>query len=377
MNMALRFPSGFTSSFTSGFTSILVLALSMAGGARAAPATVLAPQIAGDYVKAQQRVDIGGGRKLNLHCRGDGPVTVLFDAGHADWSNAWALVQPAVSAKGRACTYDRAGLGYSDAAQRPATPDNVIEDLRALIKNAGIKGPLVLVGHSLGGYNMKHFAAAYPAEVAALVLVDPSEERVAARLRPAVAARFGDPGAAFIDSYTDWMKVAVPRYQGCADAARAQDLDPAGALYPKCSDPDRPRLGELIAAERKRIQVRHAYQAARASELAHCVYAADAARDARLAALFRPAALGGMPVIVLSASGAAPADVRAEAAQFTRFQLNAMSAALSSRGQHRVVPDTVSNMQMDRPDAIVGAIADVIASLPGSGAAAGATTAGK
>lgn len=326
-----------------------------------APAPALAPEIARHYVVAQRRVDIGGGRKLNLYCRGEGRFTVLFDAGHADWSNAWALVQPAVARTARACTYDRAGLGYSDAAQRPATPENVVADLRALIKSAAITGPVVLVGHSLGGYNMKQFAATHPDEVAALVLVDPSEERVAERIGAAVAAKFGDAGAAIVATYTDWMQVAVPRYQRCAEAARQRDLDPGGPLYPTCTDPDRPRLGQQIAAERQRLQVRHAYQAARASELAHCVYAADPVRDARLAALYRPAALGGMPVIVLSASGAAPSNARGEVGQFIRFQLNAMSAALSSRGQHRIVSETLSNMQIDRPDAIVGAIGEVIA----------------
>ena len=57
------------------------------------------------------------GRTINLFCMGSGKRTVLFDAGGSDWSVIWGLVQPRVAARARACSYDRAGLGYSDPAR--------------------------------------------------------------------------------------------------------------------------------------------------------------------------------------------------------------------------------------------------------------------
>jgi pimeloyl-ACP methyl ester carboxylesterase len=61
-------------------------------------------------------VDVGGGRRLNLHCREAGSPAVIFDSGLNDSTIAWALVQPAISKTNATCSYDRAGMGFSDAA---------------------------------------------------------------------------------------------------------------------------------------------------------------------------------------------------------------------------------------------------------------------
>src|SRR5471030_1277662 len=149
------------------FSAVLCLAsMPRFAAAETIIASELSPEIAKDYIHAHTFIDVGGGRKMNLDCRGEGPVTVIFDSGLSDWSSIWALVQPQTAIRTRACTYDRAGMGYSDLSDRPGTPSNIVDDLRNLIKAAGIQGPVVLVGHSLGGFNMKLFAASYPSEVA-------------------------------------------------------------------------------------------------------------------------------------------------------------------------------------------------------------------
>ena len=89
----------------------LVLAPFFAGTANGQAREKVAPEILRQYTMPHERIDIGGGRKLNLLCMGDGPRTVLFDAGGSDWSVIWALVQPLVAGRARACSYDRAGLG--------------------------------------------------------------------------------------------------------------------------------------------------------------------------------------------------------------------------------------------------------------------------
>ena len=222
----------------------------------ASPPTV-SPAIAADYVRPHERVDIGKGRKMNLFCMGHGGRTVVFDFGLSDWSSIWALVQPGVATHARACTYDRAGMGYSDPSDEPRSPIAVVEDLHKLIRAANIDTPVVLVGHSLGGFNMKLYAALYPEDVAGLVLVDPSEERTYARMRDTLRARFGVRVAAKLElsDLTDLSR-ATSRYDGCAAAARIHDLDPTSDLYKHCTDPVRPPLGSAIAAERRKIQVK-------------------------------------------------------------------------------------------------------------------------
>ena len=109
------------------------------------------------YASAQQRVDIGG-RKLNLYCIGSGSPTVVFESGLSDWSFSWALVQPQIALRTRACSYDRAGLGYSDPATRSSRSAHMVDDLHRLLRAARVAPPYVLVGHSMGGLNVRLYA---------------------------------------------------------------------------------------------------------------------------------------------------------------------------------------------------------------------------
>jgi len=133
------------------------------------------------YLKAQQLVRVDGDRRLNLYCTGKGSPTVIFDSGLGEGLNVWALVQPQVAKTTRACSYDRAGLGFSDPTNEERTSAFLVADLRKLIVAARIKPPYVLVGHSFGGMNIKLFAETYPRDVAGLVFVDPSHEDLAQR----------------------------------------------------------------------------------------------------------------------------------------------------------------------------------------------------
>ena len=100
----------------------------------------------------------------------------------------WTIVQPEVAKWTRACSYDRAGAGFSDPGPLPRTSVRIADELRSALHNGGIEGPYILVGHAFGGDNVRTFAARYPAEVAGLVLVEaditssPEERRGQARL---------------------------------------------------------------------------------------------------------------------------------------------------------------------------------------------------
>ena len=72
-----------------------------------------------DYARPQQLIDIGGGRRMNLFCKGSGSPTVVFDSGTglAGWD--WLLVHPAIARKTRACVYDRPGFGFAHRIGEP------------------------------------------------------------------------------------------------------------------------------------------------------------------------------------------------------------------------------------------------------------------
>lgn len=126
------------------------------------------------YPPPGQLVDVGGYR-LHLFCTGiqiGGSPTVVLDASFPGTVSTWAWVQPDVARATRVCAYDRAGLGWSDRGLEPRDAVHHAQELHTLLQNAGIPGPYVLVGHSLGGLSVRLYADRYPDEVAGMVLIE-------------------------------------------------------------------------------------------------------------------------------------------------------------------------------------------------------------
>src|SRR5205085_805643 len=98
----------------------------------------------------------------------------VLEAGLGGGSLDWNLVQPGVEKFGRVCSYDRAGMGWSDPAGDHRLAAEITEDLHRVLAAAGERGPYVLVGQSIGGIYVQVYAARYPDEVAGVVLVDSS-----------------------------------------------------------------------------------------------------------------------------------------------------------------------------------------------------------
>jgi pimeloyl-ACP methyl ester carboxylesterase len=146
------------------------------GGSAAAP-----PPTAGPTARLVE-VD---GRAQSIDCRGTGSPTVILESGLGVYSGTWLGVMDALSdAAFRLCRYDRPGLGESEAGERPRTVARFVDELRALLAQAGETGPYVLVGHSLGGLTAQLFARDHPDEVVGAVLVDAIHPELEARIEP-------------------------------------------------------------------------------------------------------------------------------------------------------------------------------------------------
>jgi len=117
-------------------------------------------ELAAKYPLPGKMVDVGGYR-LHINCQGTavaGSPTVVMEGGNAESCLTWAAVQPEVAKFTRVCTYDRAGLGWSERSPQPRTITNIADELAALLVGAGVEPPYVLVGHSIGGLFARFYA---------------------------------------------------------------------------------------------------------------------------------------------------------------------------------------------------------------------------
>jgi pimeloyl-ACP methyl ester carboxylesterase len=158
---------------------LLLLGGTVAGSGTARSATTAEPPAPGTYIWV-------GGHRLHLDCRGSGQPTVVFDAGLGGSSLDWTLVQPEVARFTRACAYDRAGYAWSDPGPLPRDARNIVIELEQLLGYGSVAAPYVLVGHSLGGLIVQHFARRNPQRIAGLVLVDATHEDQFRRLEELV-----------------------------------------------------------------------------------------------------------------------------------------------------------------------------------------------
>lgn len=114
------------------------------------------------------------GHKMHIYCTGTGSPTIILDAGLGnDWT-IWGRVQPELSKTTRVCSYDRAGFGWSEATHGTQDADHIADQLHGLLQQAGITGPIVLMGHSISGIYIRAFATRHPQNVAGLIFVDGS-----------------------------------------------------------------------------------------------------------------------------------------------------------------------------------------------------------
>lgn len=280
-------------------------------------------------------VDVGGYR-LHLSCAGAGAPTVVMDAGANDFSLFWARVQPEAAQLARVCVYDRAGLGWSEPSPHERTSPTMVRELRTLLERAGEPGPYVLVGHSLGGLNMRLFAQQHPAEVAGLVLVDAAHEEQDERLPHLRAA-----AAAASEQFRTLGRLSALGLLAFAPGQiPGRDLPDAAATQ---------------------------YRALLASTGSFAVAAEETAGLARSFAAARaagPGTLGPFPVVVLSRGvaeplpGRAPAEVEADEQIWRELQRDL--AARAPAGSHIVAERSGHYIQLQQPELVVAAIRQIV-----------------
>lgn len=289
------------------------------------------------YPPPGRLVDVGGHR-LHINCTGDGTPTVVLDAGVCDCSLNWCLVQPEVARFTTVCSYDRAGMGWSDAGPSPRTSMRIVRELHALLENAGIPGPYVLVGHSFGGYNVRLFAHEYPEQVAGLVLVDAAHEDQWPRLPESVNGLY--------DWWTQWMKSVM-------------FWNPLGVSRLFNYVGTNPSLPANLQATDRALRTRTQYM--------KTLYDEWIAVDKESAAQVRAgASLPQVPMIVLTAEKHGeeppPGVTEEDFAKWNEllYEVQADLASRCSGSVHIKVANSTHTIQLDQPAAVVDAIREVV-----------------
>lgn len=128
------------------------------------------------------RINVGG---YNLHVNyyGEGNHTVIFESGLGHGSDDWTLIQPEISKVAKTLSYDRVGIGKSDATKSKRTCLVQARALHALLDKVKAKAPYIIVAHSIGGLNARAFTATYPKEVAGIIFIDCSHENQFIKLK--------------------------------------------------------------------------------------------------------------------------------------------------------------------------------------------------
>lgn len=209
--------------FLRGVVGLGLLALL---GVGAMTQSVLTGQERGRYAAPGRMVTVGEHR-LHLNCQGSGQPLVLLESGLSGWSQDWARVQPALARHTTVCSYDRAGYAWSDEAPAARTGLLAVEDLRTLLRNAGLQGPMVLVGHSWGGMLAQMLAQTHPEEVLGLVLVDALHHDQTASMDPAAHARYSRTMQLLTGSATWLAPLGLTRLAGMPASVVVDKLPPS------------------------------------------------------------------------------------------------------------------------------------------------------
>jgi pimeloyl-ACP methyl ester carboxylesterase len=288
-------------------------------------------------------IDVGGFR-LHIFCTGQlsqNPAVILLH-GLGDSSLDWGLVQPEVGRFARVCSYDRAGVGWSDPGPAPRGPLTVAKELHSLLVNAKEIGPYVLVGHSWGGLIARVYASQYPTEVAGMVLVDPTHEDMYWEINgPIVVPR--------LVTDNEWATMKPKGLSPHGERTVAK-LNPPFDRLPSDAQTLRRCLMSLPLSE---SQIAGGDVQEMRQDLAE-VYALTRKKDGGYRVV-------NIPLVVLTKSpNRAPGPLDAQKLKYND-QLGDDLAHASRFGKHIVASTSDHHIQLTEPDLVINAIRDTVA----------------
>ena len=307
------------------------------------------------YEHAQTLVRLTDGRRVNLLCIGQGSPAVVLEAGGGDDSLTYRILQAHVAHFTRVCSYDRAGMGFSDPSSHPSSAEYVLQDLHELLRQADIPLPIVLVGHSDGGLYISMYASRWPDDVAGMVLIDPfqvgAEEHAERVLTPTQLKAW------LADDQKD-----IAQARKCLALAQSGELSHQPQKHRDCLDepanPD-PALHRVLDEQ----MARPGEAAANLSQLLDTYPPAEGGMSpAEKLAIQTPLKMGNKPLIILDATHEQfdyGQDLQ-DRLLLAMWQAQDAAIASSTRGRRIIVDGSIHYIHQERPELVAQAIHDVI-----------------
>lgn len=321
----------------SGFAFAATVLLAISGSAKAEPPPAKASAWYAGYHRDAKLVNLTDDRRLAIYCLGRGSPTVVLESGLGDGASSWWPVQDEIARTTQVCAYDRAGHGRSPAGPLPRDTRAEVADLELLLKQANLAGPYVLVGHSMGAYNVRLYATRHPGEVAGLVLVDGSVE---------------NQGRRFSEVIPKWNEVAsrnLPLIRKCADPQRSGAVADACVGLPPPGYPaefaDRYRESQGAAHFATTLSERESFDSLDSEEL-----------------IAERHSLGNLPMVVLTAGSGMDGLPKEQAADIGKLwgRMHDEVAALSTVGVNRTVEGAHHYIHGEKPEAVIAAVTEVV-----------------
>jgi len=173
---------------------------------------------------------------IHLNCVGSGSPTVVFEADLDQYGSlSWVPVQEAIGEITRACSYDRAGILWSEPGPLPRDGETIARELHTVLDAAGEEGPYILVGHAFGGAYVRIFAGKYPEDVCGMVLLESSHPEMLTRFAeygvvPEIPERNIRPLILFLSHLG-----SPGRYKGNVYNLPPEIYNPVQAFFPESS----------------------------------------------------------------------------------------------------------------------------------------------
>ena len=114
------------------------------------------------------------GHQMNVYVEGNGPETivVLSGAGIASPILDFKEVSESLSKRYKVVIVERAGYGYSDDSNHSRDVMEVLSETRQALSQANVKGPFIILSHSMASLESLAWQEKYPDEVKILIGLD-------------------------------------------------------------------------------------------------------------------------------------------------------------------------------------------------------------